>query len=229
MNDDAVDTRAAAGSGDWLVDPTHPLLDAEAASRLEDGSGPDRLAWNAFRSLAQWNTDVWVPALLEVALGPGNRLSGLEWGEASVEPWGSGLSFAGGADVVIDGPEAVVLVEASLRADLSADHLAHGADQVLGMSRRGGRPTAYVLVTPGLQEGEAERVDDLVAADLVELPEGEGHGLRTEALEAMAGWLTWADLGALALDLAEEADSLRSDLVHRLISDLQERFPGLEV
>lgn len=229
MNDDAVDTRLAAGSGDWLVDPDHRLLDEAAAAKLEDPAGPDRLAWNAFRTLAQWNTDVWVPALLEVALGPDNHFSAMEWSEAAVEPWASGLAVAGGTDVVIDGPEALVLVEATIRADLSAEHLARGASQVLGLDRRRGRPAAYVLLTPGLEAGEAEQVDDILTAGLVELPEGEGHGLRTDALEAMAGWLTWADLGVLALDLAEEADPLRTELVHRLITDLQDRFPGIEV
>ena len=30
--------------------------------RIDDPRRPDRLAWNAFRTLAEWNSDVWVPA-----------------------------------------------------------------------------------------------------------------------------------------------------------------------
>ena len=68
-----------------------------------------------------------------------------------------------------------------------------------------------------------------MTADLLDLPEGEGHGLRPEALEAVTGWMTWADLGALALDLAEEADPTRAEMVHLLITELQRAFPELEV
>ena len=72
---------------DWLADPTHPSLDTPIADRLNDATLPDRLTWNAFRTLAQWNTDVWVPGLLEVALGADNNFSGLDWAEATVEVW----------------------------------------------------------------------------------------------------------------------------------------------
>ena len=216
-------------AGPWLADPEHPSLDTAIAARIDDPELPDRLAWNAFRTLAQWDADVWVPSLLEVALGPDNPLSGLEWAGASVEVWRSGLQLSGSTDVVIDGPEAVVLVEATFESELGAEHLGTGADHALSLAGRNSRPAGFVLVTTGIEEGDAERLEDELAADLLDLPEGEGHGLREEALERIAGWVTWADVGALAADLAEEADTIRSDMVHQLITQLQQRFPGIEV
>ena len=49
---------------DWLVEPDHPALAGEGAARVADPDRPDRMTWNTFRTLAAWNTDVWVPALL---------------------------------------------------------------------------------------------------------------------------------------------------------------------
>ena len=216
---------------DWLADPTHPSLDTPIADRLNDATLPDRLTWNAFRTLAQWNTDVWVPGLLEVALGADNNFSGLDWAEATIEVWRSGLQMTGSSDVVIDGPEAVVLVEATFQTDVGADHLATGADHALGLAQRGAgeKPAAFVLVRPSVDQHDAERLEDELAADLLDLPDGEGHGLTEQALENIAGWMTWADLGALAVDLAEEADPLHQEMVHQLVTQLQARFPGIDV
>jgi hypothetical protein len=47
--------------------------------------------------------------------------------------------------------------------------------------------------------------------------------------DGRTGWLTWAELGTVALDLAEEGDELRGEQVHRLVDELQERFPGIEL
>ncbi|HET7652354.1 MAG TPA: hypothetical protein VFK42_04900 [Acidimicrobiales bacterium] len=219
-------------TNDWLADANHPSLETPIAARLDDPALPDRLTWNTFHTLSQWNTDVWVPRFLEVALGEDNALVECEWGEASVDVWRSGLELTGSTDVVIDGPDAVVLVEATFLTDLGADHLAVGADAALGLPQRAdsGKPAAFVLVRPSLDDAnEAERLQDELAADLLDLPEGEGHGLREEALEHIAGWLTWADVGALAVDIAEESDPLRQELVHRLVTQLQARFPGIDV
>lgn len=211
----------------WLAEPEHPALAAPVADRINDPLLPDRLTWNAFRTLATWNTDAWMERFLDVALGEGNPLSQLEWGESSVELWTSGLHLTDATDVVISGPEAVVLVQATFRADLSIDALGEGVEHALALPDRGSRQAAFVLLTPGIDEAEADRVGDALAADLLDLPDGEGHGLRPEALEHLTGWLTWADLGALALDLAEEADVLRKEMVHLLISELQRQFPDL--
>lgn len=213
----------------WLVDPTHPSLDTPIAARIDDPTLPDHLTWNAFRTLAEWNTDVWVPSLLEVALGEENPFSRLEWSDATVELWRSGLQLTGSTDVVIDGPEAVILVEATFQTDIGADHLAVGADYALGLGRRDARPAAFVLVRPSVDEAATERLQDELAADLLDLPEGGGHGLREEALETIAGWVTWADVGSLATDLAEEGDAIHQEMVHHLVTELQERFPGIEV
>src|SRR5438270_8499230 len=99
---------------DWLSDPEHPALSSPAAERLNDPARPDRLAWNAFRTLALWNTDVWVPSFLESAIGDDNVLSGLEWSGASVELWLTHLALDDATDVVVDGPEALVVVLATL-------------------------------------------------------------------------------------------------------------------
>ena len=216
-------------AGTWLAEPEHPSLDTAIAARLDDPALPDRLTWNAFRTLAQWNTDVWVPSLLEVALGADNPLSHLSWADAIVEVWRSGLQLTGATDVLIESSEAVLLVEATFERSLGAEHLGAGADHALSLPSRGDRPVGFVLVTPGIDDDAAERLEDELAADLLDLPEGDGHGLREEALERIAGWMTWADLGALAIDLAEEADTIRSEMVHQLVTQLQERFPGIEV
>jgi hypothetical protein len=219
-----------AGSERWLAEPDHPGLRTPAAARVDDDDRPDRLAWNTFRTLAAWNTDVWVPALLEVALAEHSRLPSLSWADASVDVWGSGRDPGDAStDVVVAGPEAVVLVEATFATDLTVEHLAEGAEHALALPGRAGRPAAFVLLTPSVDQAEADRLADTLAADLLDLPPGGGRGLTEEAVERVTGWLTWADVAALALDLAEEADPVRAELVHLLVTELQQRFPGLEV
>ena len=51
-----------------------------------------------------------------------------------------------------------------------------------------------------------------------------------DALTDAVGWVTWHELGELALDLAEEEeDSLRADQVHLLVTQLQDRFPDIDL
>ena len=51
-----------------------------------------------------------------------------------------------------------------------------------------------------------------------------------DALTGAVGWVTWHELGELALDLAEEEeDSLRADQVHLLVTQLQDRFPDIDL
>jgi hypothetical protein len=67
---------------------------------------------------------------------------------------------------------------------------------------------------------------------LVVPPEAAEPSLDEAAAEVAGGavgWLSWRDLGALAVDLAEEADELRAGQAHRLVSDLQEQFPALDL
>ncbi|HEX2041412.1 MAG TPA: hypothetical protein VHF24_02140 [Acidimicrobiales bacterium] len=196
---------------DWLVDAENPLLTAVALARVDDPSRPDRLAWNAFRTLALWETDVWVPRLLDVACGPDNPLTGLEWSGTSVVPWATGAAFDDAVDVVLDGPEALVVVLASLVRELGPDQVRAGVREVLTATSPSAKAGGVVLVLPPDSPGPPP--EDAAA----ELPAGT------------VGWLTWRDVGALAVDLAEEADELRAGQVHRLVTDLQEQFPSLDL
>src|SRR4051812_28231840 len=85
---------------DWLVDPQHPALSSPGADRIADGNYPDRLTWNAFQTLAEWDTDVWVPRLIEIALGGDLPIVEMEWGDATVELWKTGATGPN-TDVVI--------------------------------------------------------------------------------------------------------------------------------
>jgi|SRR5437588_2785060 len=201
--------------GDFLADPQSPALDRAALARVGDPGRPDRLAWNTFRTLALWEPDVWVPSLLEVALGSPNPLSGREWAGTSVQAWATGLDLETTADVILDGPEALVLIEASVLPRPSVSELRAGMAKVIEVAGLGGRGVGFMLVTPD---------SDDVEPDL----ESAAAGPEMEALAGAIGWSTWVEVGRLALDLAEEADPMRAEQVHRLVSQLQARFPGLE-
>jgi len=189
-----------ATESEWLIDAADPLLDDVHLARIAAGGRPDRLAWNTFRTLALWNTDTWVPAALEIALGEENRLSPLEWADASVTPWGAGVPGDEVCDVVLDGPEAYVVVVCALTTDLTPEALAAGAIDALDGSVHGGREAGLIVVTPTAVDDLDERLR--IAAE-VELHDGR---LASDLLEGAMGGLTWPDLGRLALDLAEEGD-----------------------
>jgi hypothetical protein len=219
-----VDLPVTTGGGIWLMEPDHPDLARPEAERINEPWRPDRLAWNTFRTLAQWNTDVWIPSLLEQACGRDNPVSPVEWADASVTFWTSAGDRRDAVEIGLEGRDAFVLVEATFQDVVEPDELAAGADRALdhaGLGRQG----AFILVVPPTSD-LTSRFDDLMTAELID-PEGRaGHGLRPEALARVSGCLTWADLGALALDLAEEGDPLRREQVHQLVTQLQEKFPG---
>lgn len=195
---------------DWLVDAENPLLTQTAMARVDDRNRPDRLAWNAFRTLALWETDVWVPRLIDVACGPDNPLAGLEWSATSVIPWATGVAFDDAVDVLLDGPEALVVALVTLAPQLGPDQVAAGVREAVAGST-GEKQAGFVAVVP---------------------PDGPEPALEEVGAELAAGavgWLTWRDLGTLALDLAEEADELRAEQAHRLVSDLQAQFPALDL
>ena len=197
-------------SSTWLVDAENPLLSEPVLARMADVDRPDRLAWNTFRTLALWETDVWVPRLLGIACGEGSPLVALEWSGASVVPWAAGLALDGVADVVLDGPEALVVLGTTLAAELP------GSEGLLAevTEAAGAREAGFVAVlAPG--------------ADGPGRPGADG-GVEV-ADDGRTGWVTWAELGTLALDLAEEGDELRGEQVSRLVDDLQARFPGVEL
>ncbi|MDQ4067937.1 MAG: hypothetical protein M3203_00405 [Actinomycetota bacterium] len=200
-------------SSNWLVDAENPLLTQVALTRVDDPRRADRLAWNAFRTLALWETDVWVPRLLDVACGPGNPLAALEWSGTSVIPWATSAAFDDAVDVLLDGPEALVVAVATLGRELGGDEVRAGVREAVTGSSTTGKQAGVVAVLAPDTAGGGPALDE--AAE--ELPDGA------------AGWLTWRDLGALAVDLAEEADELRAGQVHRLVSDLQEQFPALDL
>jgi hypothetical protein len=211
------------GGDDWLVEPAHPQLQGNAlVERLNDDRRPDRLAWNTFRTLAEWDTDVWVPAMLEVACGVPNPLSGREWSGAEVVMWGSGLQLDDTADLLIDGPEALVIVEASFRNDVPASHAIAGIRRGLELARHQ-KQAGYVFVSPDRPPALAQATASL-ASELADM-----DGVDFDALGRAVGWSSWRDLGRLALDLAEEADDIRDELVHRLVTELQALFPGIEI
>ena len=148
-------------------------------------------------------------------------MSGKEWGDAGVVMWGSGLDSSDTADLLLDGPEAAVIVEASFHNDLRADHVLGGLGRALELAAHR-RQAGYVLVCPDRPAGAITEAW-LAAA----FP--EQSGLNFDALARAVGWISWRDLGRLALDLAEEADDIRDDLVHRLVTELQALFPGIEI
>jgi hypothetical protein len=200
-------------SSTWLVDAENPLLTEPVLARMGDTTRADRLAWNTFRTLALWDTDAWVPRLLGIACGEGSPLVALEWSGTSVLPWAAGLALDGVTDVVLDGPEALVVVGATLAAAFPPAEppaLLEEVAEAAGHSRQAG----FVAVLAPGSDGPA-------------WPE-RGGGVDV-AGDGSTGWLTWAELGTLALDLAEEGDELRGEQVSRLVDHLQQRFPGIEL
>ncbi len=198
-------------SSTWLVDAENPLLTEPVLARMAEPGRPDRLAWNTFRTLALWETDVWVPRLLGIACGEASPLVALEWSGASVLPWAAGLALDGVADVVLDGPEALVVAGTTLAPDFPPpESLLAEVAEVAG----GARDAGFVAVVAPGSEGP-------------DWPERQG-GVDVTG-DGRTGWLTWAELGTLALDLAEEGDELRGEQVSRLVDQLQQRFPGVEL
>ncbi len=194
-------------SSAWLVDADNPLLTEPLLARVADPGQPDRLAWNTFRTLALWETDVWVPRLIGIACGEGSPLSAVEWSGASVLPWAAGLKADGVTDVLLEGPEAVIVAATTLADDLGGlDMPAYLAEM---SEAAGSREYGFVAVLAPGATGPA-------------WPATVGEDGRT-------GWATWAELGTVALDLAEEGDELRGEQVRRLIVELQQQFPGIEL
>ena len=209
-----------AGPGDFLADPQNPALNSATMTLVGDYSRPDRLAWNMFRTLALWETDVWVPRLLDIGLGSPNPLSDREWSGASTALWATGLELDSGADVLLDGPECLVVAVASVQATPPSD-------EVRGAMLKGDTDAALGDRQPGFLAVVPSRDDE---AQLQAALEQAASGPDFEALTGAVGWVTWHELGELALDLAEEEeDSLRADQVALLVDQLQERFPDIDL
>jgi hypothetical protein len=209
-----------AGPGEFLADPQNPALNSTTMTLVGDDSRPDRLAWNMFRTLALWETDIWVPRLLDIGLGTPNPLSEREWSGASVHLWATGLELDSGADVLIDGPVCLVAAVATFQSAPPSGETRGAMMKVVSDASLGGRQPAFLAIVPS-RDDEAQLESALEMA-------ASGEGL--EALTGAVGWVTWHELGELALDLAEEEeDSLRADQVEMLVDQLQERFPDIDL
>jgi hypothetical protein len=208
------------GSDAFLADPQNPALNSATMMLVGDESRPDRLAWNTFRTLALWQTDAWVPRLLDIGLGGEHPVADVEWEGASVQLWATGLELDSGADVLIDGPHALVVCVATLQPAPPSGETRGAMMKAVSDAALGGRKPAFLAVVP-TRDDEAQLQAALEAA-------ASGDGL--DALTDSVGWVTWHELGELALDLAEEEeDSLRADQVALLVDQLQDRFPEIDL
>jgi hypothetical protein len=219
--DRPVTDQPAISDDDWLIDA--PALAPEALERVTDRAGPHRLAWNTFRTLALWERDAWIPPLLEIACGPGNRLSPLDWTETSVVPWAAGTDATDFADVVLDGPQAYVVFACTVIPNPADEDLRAAAVAALDGSVHGmGRDAGLVVVAP---PGSDDMLARLEVATGFELRDGR---IASELLAEAMSWISWPELGRLALDLAEESDPGAGEQVRRLVSELQARYPAAD-
>jgi len=204
----------------FLADPQNPALNSATMMLIGDDKRPDRLAWNAFRTLALWQTDAWVPRLLDIGLGGDHPIEEIEWEGASVQLWATGLELDSGVDVLIDGPNAMLVCVATLQPAPAPGETRGAMVKAVSDAALGGRKAAFLAVVP-TRDDEAQLQAALEAA---------ASGDDLDALTGSVGWVTWHELGELALDLAEEEeDSLRADQVALLVDQLQDRFPDIEL
>ena len=204
----------------FLADPQNPALNSATMMLIGDERRPDRLAWNAFRTLALWQTDAWVPRLLDVGLGGERDIEDVEWEGASVQLWATGLELDSGVDVLIDGPNALVICVATLNSAPGSGEARAAMLKLASDAALGGRQPAFLAVVP-TREDEGQ---------LQALLEQAASGDDLDALTGSVGWVTWRELGEIALDLAEEEeDSLRADQVALLVDQLQARFPDIDL
>jgi len=208
------------GPDAFLADPQNPALNSATMMLVGDEGRPDRLAWNVFRTLALWDTDVWVPRLLDIGLGGDHPVADVEWSGASVQLWATGLELDSGTDVLIDGPEALVVGVATLQQAPPSGETRGAMTKAVADASLGGRQAAFIAIVP-TRDDEAQLQAALETA---------ASGDDMDALTDAVGWVTWHELGELALDLAEEEeDSLRADQVALLVDQLQDRFPDIDL
>ena len=210
---------------EWLIDADDPVLTDDRLAAVADPQRPDRLAWNTFRTLGLWNTEAWAPRLLEIACGEESRLAVAEWDGGDVVPWAADLPGAELCDVALAGPAAYVVLACTLDAGVSLEQLRAAAMAALDGSLAHGREAGLVVVAP---PGSYDLRERLEQATDVALHEGK---TAFELLDGALGWISWPELGTLAADLVEEndPDTELNEPVHRLITDLQQRFPAEEI
>jgi hypothetical protein len=208
------------GSDAFLADPQNPALNSATMMLIGDTGRPDRTAWNVFRTLALWDTDIWVPRLLDIGLGGDHPVADVEWSGASVQLWATGLELDRSTDVLIDGPEALIVGLATVDPGPLSGETRGAMVKAVSDAGLGGRQPAFLAIVP-TRDDEAQLQAALEAA---------AAGDDLNALTGAVGWVTWHELGELALDLAEEEeDSLRADQVHLLVTQLQDRFPDIDL
>ena len=204
----------------FLADPQNPALNSATMMLIGDDGRPDRVAWNTFRTLALWQTDAWVPRVLDIGLGGEHPIEDVEWEGAAVQLWATGLELDSGVDVLIDGPNALLVCVATLQPAPAPGETRGAMVKAVSDAALGGRKPAFLAVVP-TRDDEAQLQAALEAA-------ASGDGL--DALTGSVGWVTWHELGELALDLAEEEeDSLRADQVALLVDSLQDQFPDIDL
>ncbi|MBV8980529.1 MAG: hypothetical protein JO086_06490 [Acidimicrobiia bacterium] len=204
----------------FLADPQNPALNSATMLRIGDDKRGDRLAWNTFRTLALWETDVWVPRLLDIGLGDPNPLSGLEWSGSSVQLWATGLDLDSGTDILVDGPEGLIGAVATIDQAPQSGDVRDAMTKIVSDAALGGRRAGFLAVVP-TREDEGQ---------LQALLEQAASGDEFDALTGAVGWVTWHELGEVALDLAEEEeDSLRAEQVALLVDQLQARYPDIDL
>jgi hypothetical protein len=213
-------TAIEPGPEAFLADPQNPALNSATMMRIGDDSRPDRVAWNTFRTLALWQTDAWVPRLLDIGLGGDHPIEEIEWEGASVQLWATGLELDSGVDVLIDGPNALLVCVATLQPAPAPGETRGAMVKAVSDAALGGRKPAFLAVVP-TRDDEAQLQAALEAA---------AAGDDLDALTGSVGWVTWHELGELALDMAEEEeDSLRADQVALLVDSLQDQFPDIDL
>ena len=210
---------------EWLIDADDPLLTDGRLTSVADPSRPDRLAWNTFRTLGLWNTEAWAPRLLEIACGEESRLAVAEWDGGDVVPWAADLPGHGICDVALIGPVSYVVLACTLDADVPLEDLRAAAMAALDGSLDQARDAGLVVVAP---PGSYDLRERLEQATDIELHEGK---TAFELLDGAMGWISWPELGTLAADMVEEgsSDTELNEPVHRLITELQDRFPAEEI
>lgn len=207
---------------EWLVDAADPRLTPDRLNRMADGLRPDRLAWNAFGVLGLWNTEAWVPSLVERACGAQSPLVEIEWADGTILPWAVDVLGPELCDMTVQGPEGHLVIAATLDPDPPAEQLrAAAVAAVEGSMPGGGREPGLVVVAPPgpATDGLDDRLD---AATDVEVHDGRRIA---DLLAGRTGWVTWTTLGRLALDLAEEGGDEPMEQVRRLVTELQLRYP----
>lgn len=210
---------------EWLIDAGDPVLTDGRMEAVADPARPDRLAWNTFRTLGLWNTEAWAPRLLEIACGEESRLAIVEWDGGEVLPWAADLPGDELCAVALVGPAAYVVLACTFDAGVSLEQLRAAAMAALDGSLVEGREAGLVVVAPPDSYDLRERLE---RATDVELHEGKSA---FELLDGALGWISWPELGTLAADLVEEnsSDNELNEAVHRLITDIQARFPAEEI